>query len=111
MHRCRLAGEPVALGRAGVVPPTGSGDHPDAAVPEAGQHLTQGAGARAIVGSHPIDAGQVGRAREVLEAALVREPYDRDLLTALIAYDRAEGRNADVERWSRRLRDLEAADS
>ncbi len=60
------------------------------------------------VGLH--DAGQVGRARKVLEAALVREPYDRDLLTALIAYDRAEGRNADVERWSRRLRDLEAAD-
>ena len=46
----------------------------------------------------------------VLESAVVRDPYDRDLLSALAAYDRAAGRVADSQRWARRLSELEAAD-
>jgi tetratricopeptide (TPR) repeat protein len=60
------------------------------------------------VGLH--DTGMTEQARCVLESAVARDPYDRDLLNALAAYDRAAGRVEDAQRWARRLSELEAAD-
>lgn len=57
------------------------------------------------------DAGQGGEARQVLEAALERHLYDRDLLLALALFERDAGRQASALAHARRPAELEPARS
>jgi Flp pilus assembly protein TadD len=53
------------------------------------------------------DTGKHAEGMKVLQAALVRHPYDRDLLFALATYERAGGDPARAREHARLLRELE----
>ncbi|MGH8335790.1 MAG: tetratricopeptide repeat protein, partial [Gammaproteobacteria bacterium] len=57
------------------------------------------------------DAGQAGKALEVLESDIALHPYDRDALAALAGYYRAEGNSPKADIYAERLSELEAGDS
>jgi cytochrome c-type biogenesis protein CcmH/NrfG len=51
--------------------------------------------------------GQPKQAIEVLERVLARHPYDRDTLSALVAYAREQSRPRQALAYARRLADVE----
>jgi Flp pilus assembly protein TadD len=53
------------------------------------------------------DTGKPAEAMKVLQAALARHPYDRDLLFALASFERAAGDAARAREHARLLRELE----
>ncbi len=55
------------------------------------------------------DTGKRAEAMKVLQAALARHPYDRELLFALATYERAVGDAARARDYARLLRELEPA--
>jgi len=56
------------------------------------------------------DVGQPARALKLLEATLRRQPYDRDVLSALALYRSKEGRRDVALDYVKRLRDLDPED-
>jgi tetratricopeptide (TPR) repeat protein len=57
------------------------------------------------------DAGQPDKAIAVLESNIRVHPFDRDSLTALVDYYRAEGNSPKAEAYAKRLSELETSDS
>jgi tetratricopeptide (TPR) repeat protein len=53
------------------------------------------------------DAGQQKQALQVLDTALTRTPYDRDVLAALAHFHARAGDRASAQRYVRRLRELD----
>jgi tetratricopeptide (TPR) repeat protein len=56
------------------------------------------------------DAGKRDKAIETLKKVLLDHPYDRDILAALVSFDRDAGNSNESLKYAARLRELQAAD-
>ena len=65
--------------------------------------------ARYVYGVGLSGTGQPKQAVEALERVLARHPYDRDTLSALVAYAREQSRPRQALAYARRLAEIEPA--